>query len=99
MELERLRRLATKEYEIENGIDLDHLKIAEHVDHSNPHTFEVDDLKKLIAKTTEDLAEADRKRRIEFKEYEMQKKFEQEEKMKSKSHKRFLFKLLCTIVE
>lgn len=49
-ELERLRHLATKEHNLINGLDLDHLKIAEHMDHSNLHTFEIDDLKKLIAK-------------------------------------------------
>lgn len=49
-ELERLRHLATKEHNLMNGLDLDHLKIAEHLDHSNSHTFEIDDLKKLIAK-------------------------------------------------
>ena len=48
-EIERLRHLATKEFEIENDLDIDHLKIHEHVDHDNPHTFEIDDLKKLIA--------------------------------------------------
>jgi len=31
-------------------LDIEHLKIAEHLDHSNAHTFEIDDLKKLIAK-------------------------------------------------
>lgn len=49
-ELGRLRHLATKEHNLINGLDLDHLKIAEHLDHSNAHTFEIDDLKKLIAK-------------------------------------------------
>lgn len=49
-ELERLRHLATQRFEMENDLDMDHLKMAEHVDHSNPHTFEVNDLKKLIAK-------------------------------------------------
>ncbi|XP_070163469.1 nucleobindin-2 isoform X2 [Polyergus mexicanus] len=81
-ELERLRHLATKEHNLMNGLDLDHLKIAEHLDHSNAHTFEIDDLKKLIAKTTLDLAEADKRRRQQFKEYEMEKKFEEEQKMK-----------------
>ncbi|XP_014483577.1 PREDICTED: nucleobindin-2 isoform X2 [Dinoponera quadriceps] len=81
-ELERLRHLATKEHNLMNGLDLNHLKIAEHLDHSNKHTFEIDDLKKLIAKTTQDLAEADKRRREEFKEYEMQKKFDEEQKMK-----------------
>lgn len=52
VELDRLRKLARKAYEQENDIDTMHLKISEpeHVDHSNPHTFEIADLKKLIAK-------------------------------------------------
>ncbi|GFG30832.1 hypothetical protein Cfor_00760 [Coptotermes formosanus] len=83
-ELERLRHLATKEYELRHGMDTEHLKIPpEHVDLSNPHTFEIEDLRKLILKTTADIAEADRKRRQEFKEYEMQKEFEKQEKLKS----------------
>ncbi|XP_023306179.2 nucleobindin-2 [Lucilia cuprina] len=77
-ELERLRTLAKKEYELENEIDREHLKINQHLDHANEHTFEIEDLKKLIKKTAEDLAEADRKRQAEFKEYEMQKEFEKE---------------------
>ncbi|PSN33491.1 Nucleobindin-2 [Blattella germanica] len=91
-ELERLRHLATKEFELKNGIDTDHLKIPEHLDHTNPHTFEIEDLRKLILKTTADLAEADRKRREEFKEYEMQKEFEKQEKLKDldEEHKKEL---------
>lgn len=49
-ELERLRHLATMEYNLVNGLDMEHLKIAEHLDHANTNTFEIDDLKKLIAK-------------------------------------------------
>ncbi|XP_043286653.1 nucleobindin-2 isoform X2 [Venturia canescens] len=79
-ELVRLRRSATRQYEIEQGIDLDHPIGYEHLDHKNLETFEVNDLKKLIQKTTADLNEADKKRREEFKEYEMQKKFEEDEK-------------------
>jgi nucleobindin len=48
----------------------------------NEHTFEIDDLKKLIVKTGEDLAEADRQRTDEFKQYELQKEFEKQEKMR-----------------
>ncbi|KAL0118356.1 hypothetical protein PUN28_009180 [Cardiocondyla obscurior] len=81
-ELERLRHLATKEHNLINNLELDHLNTAEHLDHSNTHTFEINDLKKLIAKTTKDLSEADQRRRQQFKEYEMQKKFEEEQKMK-----------------
>lgn len=57
------------QYELSNDIDRDHLKIPDprHIDHDNQHTFEIEDLKKLILKTSEDLAEADKKRRDEFK--------------------------------
>lgn len=50
-------------------MDRDHLKIADpkHIDHDNRHTFEIEDLKKLIEKTSEDLEKADKKRREEFK--------------------------------
>lgn len=57
-ELERLRHLANKKYEIENGLNFSHEKVGfgapdkEHLDHENPHTFEIEDLKKLIAKST-----------------------------------------------
>ncbi|XP_076764305.1 nucleobindin 1 isoform X2 [Xylocopa sonorina] len=81
-ELERLRHLATKENELKNGLDIDHLKVPEHLDHTNTRTFEIQDLKKLIAKTTKDLAEADRTRRMEFKQHEMEKKYEEQEKLK-----------------
>lgn len=49
-ELERLRHLATKENELKNGLDIEHLKIPEHLDHTNTRTFEIQDLKKLIVK-------------------------------------------------
>lgn len=50
-ELERLRHLASKEFELRHGLDTEHLKIPpEHVDLSNPHTFEIEDLRKLILK-------------------------------------------------
>lgn len=86
-ELERLRHLAIKENQLNNGLDLKHLKIAEHLDHTNSRSFEINDLKKLIAKTTEDLEEADRHRREQFKEYEMQKKFNEEQKLKAMNEK------------
>ncbi|XP_052892129.1 nucleobindin-2 [Anopheles moucheti] len=83
VELQRLKELATKQFELTNEIDRDHLKISEHVDHSNPHTFEIDDLKKLILKTSQDLMENDRRRRDEFKQYELQKEFEKQEKLRN----------------
>ncbi|XP_023162094.1 nucleobindin-2 [Drosophila hydei] len=91
-ELERLRELANKEFELSNDIDRDHMKVPQHLDHGNEHTFEIEDLRKLIQKTSDDLAEADRKRRGEFKEYEMQKEFEREAQKKvmdEQSRKKF----------
>lgn len=57
------------QFELMNEIDRDHLKILDHghIDHDNQHTFEIEDLKKLILKTSKDLEEADRARREEFK--------------------------------
>ena len=80
-ELERLRHLAIKQNEIRQGIDRKHMKIPQHLEVRSPK-FEIDDLKKLIKSTTQDLEEADRKRRDDFKRYEMEKKFEKEERLK-----------------
>ncbi|XP_031619930.1 nucleobindin-2 [Contarinia nasturtii] len=84
-EVERLRLAAIKHFELTNDIDRAHMKISDtkHLDHENEHTFEIEDLKKLIKQTSEDLAEADRKRRDEFKEYELQKEFEKQEKLRA----------------
>lgn len=82
IELQRLRELATRQFELTNEIDRDHMKISEHVDHENQHTFEIEDLKKLILKTSQDLSENDRRRREEFKQYELQKEFEKQEKLR-----------------
>ncbi|GFR60888.1 nucleobindin-2 [Elysia marginata] len=53
-----------------------------HLDLNNPHSFEMKDLETLIKKTTSDLEELDKQRKEEFKDYEMEKKFEEEEKLK-----------------
>lgn len=51
-ELERLRRLAMREYELENNLDPTRPDFADHLDHQNPHKFEIEDLKKLIHKVS-----------------------------------------------
>ncbi len=53
-ELERLRHLSIKQFEMSEGIDRKHMKIPNHVDVQLP-TFEKDDLKRLIMSTTKDL--------------------------------------------
>ena len=58
-ELERLRHLAMKEYEHNNGIDREHIKMPVHLEVGRD-SFEKEDLKKLILSTTRDLEEADK---------------------------------------
>ncbi|XP_045123394.1 nucleobindin-2-like isoform X3 [Portunus trituberculatus] len=82
-ELERLRHLAVKEHEKEAGVDRSLLKVPVHIDHRNPTRFEVEDLKKLIVKTTEDLEKVDQERKKEFKKYEMEKEYLRQEEMQS----------------
>ncbi|EEC13272.1 Niemann-Pick type C1 domain-containing protein, putative [Ixodes scapularis] len=96
IEVDRLRRLTVKAMERkEFGLDRDQVKMPLHVDYQNPHSFEIDDLKKLIVTATKDLEKLDEKRKEEFKEYEMQKELEyrhklenmtEEEKKKEQQH-------------
>merc|ERR1719234_2700883 len=79
-ELERLRHLAQRQFERKEGIDRKHFKIPQHLDVKSP-SFEVGDLQKLIKQTTDDLEEADKNRREDFKKYEMEKKFEKDMRM------------------
>jgi len=83
-EIERLRALVKKQYQLNNNIDEEHLKVSSlaHIDHENVHTFEIKDLQKLINKVSQDLSEADKARREEFKQYELEKEFQKEEKLR-----------------
>jgi len=81
-EIERLRHLSQKQFELNSGLDRKHVKIPQHLELRHT-SFEIADLQKLIKQTTSDLEEADQKRREEFKKYEMEKKFEKEMRLKS----------------
>ncbi|XP_066151014.1 nucleobindin-2 isoform X2 [Euwallacea fornicatus] len=82
VELQRLRALVEMKLQLEgNGNSIDEDPTHHHLDHSNPHTFEIEDLKKLIKQTTQDLAEADKMRREEFKHYELEKEYQKQEKL------------------
>ncbi|KAG0411217.1 hypothetical protein HPB47_011648, partial [Ixodes persulcatus] len=84
IEVDRLRRLTVKAMERkEFGLDRDQVKMPLHVDYQNPHSFEIDDLKKLIVTATKDLEKLDEKRKEEFKEYEMQKELEYRHKLEN----------------
>lgn len=77
-----LTRLLHLENELQKKLDSSVPDVKGHVDHTNVNNFDVEDLKKLILTATADLAEIDKKRREEFKKYEMEKKFEEELKVK-----------------
>lgn len=80
-EVERLRHLATREHEKKAGIDRAKLKMPGHVDFKSHTRFEVEDLKRLIVKTTEDLEKVDQERKKEFQTYEMEKEFERKQEL------------------
>uniref|UniRef100_A0A8C7XN95 Nucleobindin 2 n=1 Tax=Oryzias sinensis TaxID=183150 RepID=A0A8C7XN95_9TELE len=89
-EINRLRMLIKAKHDTEehNGQAMDHqtlLKQFEHLNHMNPHTFEVDDLDRLIQSATKDLENFDKERHDEFKKYEMLKEHERRERLKGMS--------------
>lgn len=89
-EMNRLRMLIKAKHDIQEGNSqtVDHqalLKQFEHLNHLNPHTFEVDDLDRLIRSATNDLENFDKERHDEFKRYEMMKEHERRERLKNMS--------------
>ncbi|RXN21607.1 nucleobindin-2-like protein [Labeo rohita] len=87
-EVSRLRTLIKAKQDIEGGNDIavDHqalLKQFEYLNHMNPHTFEVEDLDRLIKSATKDLENYDKERHEEFKRYEMMKEHERREHLKT----------------
>uniref|UniRef100_A0A4W4FBL3 EF-hand domain-containing protein n=1 Tax=Electrophorus electricus TaxID=8005 RepID=A0A4W4FBL3_ELEEL len=87
-EVNRLRTLIKAKQDIEGGrgLKIDHqalLKQFEHLNHMNPHTFEVDDLDRLIKSATHDLENYDKERHDEFKRYEMMKEHDRRERLKT----------------
>uniref|UniRef100_A0A3Q2E7I9 Nucleobindin 2 n=1 Tax=Cyprinodon variegatus TaxID=28743 RepID=A0A3Q2E7I9_CYPVA len=88
-EMNRLRMLIKAKHDLlqeGNGNTLDHqalLKQFEHLNHMNPHTFEVEDLDRLIKSATKDLENYDKERHDEFKRYEIMKEHERRERLKT----------------
>uniref|UniRef100_A0A8C6PEH1 Nucleobindin 2a n=1 Tax=Nothobranchius furzeri TaxID=105023 RepID=A0A8C6PEH1_NOTFU len=87
-EVNRLRTLIKAKQDLEGGNDIavDHqalLKQFEHLNHMNPHTFEVEDLDRLIKSATKDLENYDKERHEDFKKYEMMKEHDRQEHLKT----------------
>ncbi|CAL8362835.1 nucleobindin-2a [Gadus morhua] len=87
-EVSRLRTLIKAKQDLEGGNDIavDHqalLKQFEYLNHMNPHTFEVEDLDRLIRSATNDLENFDKERHEEFKKYEMLKEHDRQEHLKT----------------
>ncbi|XP_061078609.1 nucleobindin-2b [Conger conger] len=87
-EVSRLRTLIKAKQDLEGGkgMAVDHqalLKQFEYLNHMNPHTFEVEDLDRLIKSATSDLENYDKERHEEFKRYEMMKEHERREHLKT----------------
>ncbi|XP_028257226.1 nucleobindin-2a [Parambassis ranga] len=85
-EVNRLRTLIKAKQDIEGDRTVDHqalLKQFEYLNHMNPHTFEVDDLDRLIKSATKDLENYDKERHEEFKKYEMMKEHDRREHLKT----------------
>ncbi|KAM8892908.1 nucleobindin-2-like [Spinachia spinachia] len=85
-EMGRLRMLIRAKQDLQggNGRTVDHqalLKQFEHLNQRNPHTFEVEDLERLIQSATKDLENYDKSRHDEFKQYEMLKAHERKERL------------------
>lgn len=82
-EVGRLRDLARRKRAMDKmgQVSKDDKMFPSHLDHSNPHTFEAEDLKRLIKEATRDLEEQDKVRKDEFKRYEMEKEHEKREEL------------------
>ncbi|KAJ8247566.1 hypothetical protein GJAV_G00247790 [Gymnothorax javanicus] len=85
-EISRLRVLIRAKQQFEGGKGMDHqtfLRQFQYLNHRNPHTFEVEDLDRLIKSATSDLENYDRARHEEFKRYEMMKEHDRREMLKT----------------
>ncbi|GMT36296.1 hypothetical protein PFISCL1PPCAC_27593, partial [Pristionchus fissidentatus] len=78
-ELERLRESLAKQIEADGGAH--NIKMPQHLDLQNWEKFGKEDLRLLIKQTVADMAEIDRQRAEGFKQYEMQKKAEEDHKL------------------
>uniref|UniRef100_A0A7E4UQP0 EF-hand domain-containing protein n=1 Tax=Panagrellus redivivus TaxID=6233 RepID=A0A7E4UQP0_PANRE len=77
-EIDRLREEIGKQ--IEKDGDAKNIHVPDHLDVQNWEKFNKEDLRKLVVRTVSDMEEIDKRRREEFKEYELRKKAEEDHK-------------------
>lgn len=84
-EVDRIRKLLKAKARMDEGKPINHKALIEsvagHLDHFNPNSFQAKDLESLIKTATKDLENYDAKRHESFKNYEMEKAIEREEKL------------------
>lgn len=78
--LELLKQFYNRERELESGDILNPFKRHDDMEPEKIHAAEIAEVKRSIAKLTEELVQIDHNRRELFKEYEMQKKFNEHQK-------------------
>jgi hypothetical protein len=78
-EIERLREEIGKQ--IEKDGDAANIKMPDHIDTNDWQKFGKEDLRKLIIKTVSDMDEIDRQRKEQFKQYEMEKKAQEDHRL------------------
>lgn len=66
------------------GLNRRNVKMPHHLD-TDKNTFEIEDLRKLMKAATRDLEELDKRRREEFKQYELEKEYQYRESLKNMS--------------
>lgn len=85
-EVERIRHLIRAQMDMEEGRRINHnamlQDIAGHLDHEVPHSFTEKDVANLVKKAAVDLENYDKQRHDRFKKYEIEKKLQQERKLK-----------------
>ncbi|CAG0917368.1 unnamed protein product [Notodromas monacha] len=81
-EVERLRQIAMLEHERSQGVQ-SRIKVPGHVDYVRADSFGSEDLRKLMQQAHRDLEEADRKRKEDFKRYEMEKQYKFKEQLET----------------
>ncbi|XP_067135769.1 nucleobindin-2-like [Centruroides vittatus] len=82
LEIDRFRKYAARQMELNDPAKGRPFKYPTHLDLRNPHTFEVEDLKRLMQTLRKDMEKISEKRKEQFKQYELEKERNYRERLK-----------------